>query len=189
MRLYDGSTIRRRFSINQSLGIHVRPWIGEHGSDYDSPYTIKQILAPLPNRTFSVSEEKESLHSLGLTPSATLVVVPVRSHFAAYPGDQSILSRGVSAVYHLFNSLVNIIIGIFRTFLATAQTTPTESQANSAPTHDQGPLEHRSSVDTGPRINVRTLRDQGDDHDDHQFYNGNQVSQRPAKVKQKLNIL
>lgn len=170
MRLFDGSTIRRKFPVNSSLGTHVRLWISEKGSESDTPYTIKQILTPMPNRTFSASEEEESLQSLGLTPSATLVMVPVPGHFTAYP-DQSILSRGVSMIHQLYNLIFNLI----RTMFGMAQTGAMESQARSATAPDSGSNEPRVTVDSGARINVRTLRDQREERGDDQFYNGNQV--------------
>ena len=84
VRLLDGSTIRSRFPSDQTLRTHVRAWVDEQRSDGDVPYTFKQILAPKPNRAITISEEDESLQSLGLTPSATLVMVPVQGSIAAY---------------------------------------------------------------------------------------------------------
>lgn len=98
VRLLDGSTLRSRFSRDATLNDDIRPWINSHlsssnagrgGSRHSThPYTFKQILTPQPNRTLSISEEDESLFSLGLYPSATLVLFSVAGYTTtAYSGD------------------------------------------------------------------------------------------------------
>ncbi|KAL8644832.1 MAG: hypothetical protein Q9210_007048, partial [Variospora velana] len=76
VRLFDGTTIRGKFEPDQTLGNVVRAWIAEQRADGDSPFTLKQVLTPLPNKIITMSEECESLQSLGLLPSATFVIVP-----------------------------------------------------------------------------------------------------------------
>lgn len=46
--------------------------------------TLFVVLTPLPNRAISAVEESDSLGSLGLAPSATLVLVPVPRFADAY---------------------------------------------------------------------------------------------------------
>lgn len=77
VRLFDGTTIREKFEPEQTLGDAVRAWIAEQRTDGDFPFTLKQVLTPLPSRNITMSEENESLQSLGLLPSATFVMVPV----------------------------------------------------------------------------------------------------------------
>ena len=169
VRLFDGSTIRQRFAFDQTLRSHVRPWIERQRSDGDTPYTFKQILTPKPNRTLSISEEEESLQSLGLTPSSTLVMVPVQGYTAAYTGEPGLLSRGISAGYNIVSAGAELISGTVTSLFSTAA--PQAEQA--ASNFEQSVQQARSS---GSEINVRTLRDQLTDRDDHQLYNGNQVS-------------
>ena len=161
--------------MSQNLSASVRPWIDEQMLDRGTPYTFKQILTPKPNRTISRDEEEESLLSLDLPPSATLVMVPIQGHFVAYPGDQSIFARTISTIYHFLTLMVHFFTHFLKTLLGMIQTGTTRSHANSAAAPGRRPSEPRSTVDLGPRINVRTLRDQWEDPDNHQFYNGNQV--------------
>ena len=171
VRMFDGSNIRHKFPSDATLRTDVRPWIDKERLDGDIPYTFKQILTPLPNRTLSISDEEESLQSLGLTPSATLVMVPVQGYTAAYD-NQGLVSRGASTGYSLVSGGAGIITGALRTILGFGQATgrPNEAQENEA-VGDMAP----ETREAGPSINIRTLRDQRDGRDGHQLYNGNQV--------------
>ena len=181
VRLFDGSTIRRRFPVEQSLRIDVRSWIVEqtlYGEG--TPYTFKQILTPKPNRNISIVEEEQSLYSLGFFPSVVLVMLPVQEYTSAYStGDQSIFFRGVFAAYSMVNSGFRMVTGALGAFLGIelGGTNSAGSQSEHVIAADPAP-----SIDVGPQINVRTLRDQHEDGNDHQLYNGNQVSQK-AKTR------
>lgn len=83
VRLFDGTTIRSSFPSDATLGGQVRAWINQETTG-DVPYNFKQVLTPLPNKNLSVSEEGQSLQSQGLTPSATLILVPVPAYTSAY---------------------------------------------------------------------------------------------------------
>ena len=167
IRLFDGSTIRSRFPSDQTLRGNVRQWVDHHKSD-DVPYTFKHVLTPMPNRTLSISEEEETLQSLGLTPSATLVIVPVQGYTNAYNDGQGIVSKGASAGYNVVSAGAGIITGALGNFLgfgrATAPGDIPEARNDEADT-----------TGVGSGINIRTLRDQRANQDDHQLYNGNQV--------------
>ena len=171
VRMFDGSNIRHKFSSDATLRTDVRSWIDKERMDGDIPYTFKQILTPLPNRTLSISDEEESLQSLGLTPSATLVMVPVQGYTAAYD-HQGLVSRGASTGYSVILGGAGMITGALRTILGFGQAAerPNEAQGNEA-VGDAAP-ETRGA---GSSINIRTLRDQREGRDDHQLYNGNQV--------------
>lgn len=172
IRLFDGSTIRSRFPSGASLKTEIRRWIAEN-QEFDTPYTFKQVLTPLPNKDISISEEEQSLQSLRLAPSATLILIRVGKYTPAYAGgggvvgnSTGILSRVASKVYSLIASIVLLITAFFSSFFWGS---PANS-AQEAPPAD-GPAAAPSS-----RINVRTLRDQREGRDDQQFYNGNAVS-------------
>lgn len=173
IRLFDGSTIRSRFPSEQTLRGNVRPWIDQQKSD-DVPYTFKLVLAPMPSRTLSVSEEEETLQSLGLTPSATLVIVPVQGYTSAYSGGQGIVSKGASAGYNVVSAGAGIISGALGTFLGLGRPTAPSGLPEA---HDTTMRENAEAdaTGTGSGINIRTLRDQRDDQENHQLYNGNQV--------------
>ncbi len=163
IRLFDGSTIRSRFPSSSSLRKDVRPWIDEKQTG-DVPYTFKQVLTPLPNKNIETSEEDRSLQSLGLAPSATLILLPVTGYISAYEGNTGYVSRGVSAGYSLVSSGVGLVTGILGSLLG-----------GGAPPQPSAEETHAPAVPPGPSINVRTLRDQESRNDDQQFYNGNAV--------------
>jgi hypothetical protein len=165
IRLFDGSTIRSRFPSSGSLRKDVRPWIDEKKIG-DQPYNFKQVLTPLPNKNIETSEEEGTLRSLGLTPNATLILVPITGYTSAYEGGTGLVSRGVSAGYGLVSSGVGMVTGILGSFLGGGAAPPAEEQ-------HQTPS---SASNRDPSINVRTLRDQQGSGDDQQFYNGNAVS-------------
>ena len=173
VRLFDGSTVRSRFAPDQTLRGNVRPWIDQQKSD-DVPYTFKLVLTPMPNRTLSILEEEEALQSLGLTPSATLVIVPVQGYTAAYSGGQGIVLKGASAGYKVVSAGAGIVTGALGTLLGLGRTTAPGELPDAHDTTMQGNAE-ADATGTGSGINIRTLQDQRDVPDDHQLYNGNQV--------------
>lgn len=182
VRLFDGGTVRHRFPANQSLRSHVRLWIEEQKLDGGMPFTFKHILVQSPNRSFSMTEEHQSLQSLGLTPSATLIITPVQGYATAYAGGQNILSRGLFAAYSLIVSMIGLVTGALGTFFGTGGTVTAGSEEELPSAVEHGPPSQRGVVDARPRIKLRTLRDQGEDHTDHQLYNGNQVCQEAKNL-------
>ena len=173
IRLFDGSTIRSRFAPDRSLRGDVRPWIDHEKSD-DIPYMFKQVLTPMPNRNLSISEEEESLQSLGLSPNATLVISPVQSYTAAYSGGQGFVSKGASAGYNVISAGADLITGALGTFLGLGRATAPVEVPEANGTRAQESAE-ADKVGTALGPNIRTLRDQEDAQKDHQLYNGNQV--------------
>lgn len=167
VRLFDGSTIRRRFAPDETLRDHVRAWIDKEGSDGDSPFTFKQILNPMPNRTISISDEDATLQSIGLMPSATLIKIPVQRFSDAYVADQGIISRGISASYNFASAGVSMITGLVGTVLGFGQAIPDAEEPAVQVVRDA------EGVGTG--VNIRSLRHQDPDRRQQEFYNGNQV--------------
>ena len=173
VRMLDGATIRNRFGSEHTLGSSVRDWVDHQRSDGDVPYTFKHILTPLPNRSLSISDEEESLRSLDLVPSATLIMVPVKDFTASYSTNQGSLSKGISALYDFFVGIASLVLEALATFLGLRQNAEPEQidadsgASTSTSTHDKA---------VTSRVNVRTLQDQQDDREHHQLYNGNQVS-------------
>ena len=163
IRLFDGSTIRSHFSSSGTLKKDIKPWIDEKQPG-DVPYTFKHVLTPLPNKNIEAAEEERSLLSLGLTPSATLILVPVAEYTSAYTGGgTSLLWGGVSAGYGLVSSGVGMVAGTLGSILGGGGAARREHDEMASIANNQN-----------PSINVRTLGDQR--QDDQQFYNGNAVS-------------
>lgn len=167
VRLFDGSTIRRRFAPNETLRDRVRAWIDKEGADGDKPFTLKQILSPMPNRTISISDEDATLQSLGFMPSATLVKIPIQRVSDAYVTDQGIISRGISASYYIASAGVTMITGLMGTVLGFGQAIPDAEEPAAQLV--------RGAEGVGTGVNVRSLRDRRPDRREQQFYNGNQV--------------
>lgn len=166
IRLLDGSTIRNHFPASATLRTHVRPWILSEeavGLGGDPPYTFKQILNPLPNRTISISEEEEPLSSLGLMPSATLVKVPVPKFTDAYSGGEvGYISRGVNLGYNALHGGFGFVSGLLGRFLGLGQAVPYNDEVEGSNSTQ------RSSKGEGSEGS-------GTGRDPQQFYNGNQV--------------
>ncbi|KAL8799406.1 MAG: hypothetical protein Q9200_007551, partial [Gallowayella weberi] len=173
VRLFDGVTIRGKFSPQASLGRDIRTWISEQRTDGDTPYTLKQIVTPLPSRTITISEEEESLQSLGLLPSATMVMVPIQGYTGAY-SDQGIVGKAVAMGYNAASTGGNMIVGALGTVLGFGRATPNTGESPSERN------EHRQPLAAGEGIKFRTMQ-RRDDSPDHQLYNGNQVTKLSLK--------
>jgi hypothetical protein len=149
VRLLDGSTIRTRFPSDKTLAQDVRKWIDEERMDGDAPYSFRVVLTPLPNKVIEPQEEIKSLLSLGFTPSATLVLIPVR-HSVAYAHGRGILTPVVGVFSTLYGAILASLGGIFTFLFGGANT--------ARPHHTDIPME-----------NLRAQRR------DAQLYNGNSV--------------
>ncbi len=169
IRLFNGFTIREKFEPQQTLSKDIRPWIAEQRTDGDSPYTLKQIVTPLPSRTITISEEEQSLQSLGLMPSATLVMVPIQGYTNAYTSDQGIVGRAVSLGYNAASTGGNMVLGTLGTVLGFGRATTGSEDAGGR--EDSNAMSGAAAASEGTRF--RTLRQKEDT--DHQLYNGNQV--------------
>ncbi|KAI2632842.1 hypothetical protein GGS21DRAFT_491347 [Xylaria nigripes] len=101
VRLLDGSTMRTRFPSDKTLGQDVRKWIDGERTDGNAPYSFRIVLTPMPNKMVEPQEEIQSLLSLGLAPSATLVLTPTK-YSVAYAHNGGVFSpviRGLSLLY------------------------------------------------------------------------------------------
>ncbi|KAI6711033.1 hypothetical protein JHW43_006462 [Diplocarpon mali] len=167
VRLFDGSTHRSRFPSTGTLLKDVRPWVDEK-QEGDVPYTFKQVLSPLPNKNIEAGDEEKSLADVGLTPSATLILVPVAGYISAYEANSNIVAKAVSGSIGIVSSGVGLVTGVLGSFLGGGT-----SAAPSATVPDrQTPAPSQPST----VINVRTLRDRELKKDKQQFYNGNAAS-------------
>lgn len=172
-----------RLSEGLTLTSGTRPWIDKQQDSMDVPYTFKHVLTPHPNKNISISEEEQSLESLELTPSATLILVPVKGYTSAYEAsDAGLVSRGLSAGFGFVSSGVGIVAGALGGLLGGGAASA--NPANPATPSDE--TQDNPTPSTTPAINVRTLRDQERRPEDHQFYNGNAVSSQQTSKSSSL---
>ncbi|KAK5654365.1 hypothetical protein OQA88_7274 [Cercophora sp. LCS_1] len=166
VRLLNGSTIRSKFLSKDTLK-DVRQWVeqttnGDVGGS-GKGYTFKILLTPLPNRTVDVTEEGKTLQELDLTPSATLILIPVTKAVEAYAsGSRSILFAPIIFLLAIFNGFMRGVVMFFSTLFSTA-----------------GPPSARPSQPTGADQTGRGATTGRDGRHDQQFYNGNSTNFEP----------
>ena len=195
IRLFDGSTIRDRFSSTSTIISHIRPWIESHISSR-TPFILKHITPPSSSaQALSISDEQRSLEDLGLSPSATLIVVPIPGAVAsAYQGAApGLLGQIVGLVSGTIGALAGAVGVIITRFIGIGVTNVGEvEQERREIAHMDGHRGIRVGGDAaseGPIVtqagNVRTLRSAATtsnrDDDQREFYNGNQVRQHPHR--------
>ncbi|KAI1105998.1 hypothetical protein F4804DRAFT_302591 [Jackrogersella minutella] len=173
-RLFDGSTIRSRFKSDATLNGEVRKWIDEDRTDGNAPYTFRVVLSPLPNKAIEPAEEIQSLLSLGLTPSATLVLIPAK-YASAYAHSNGFLWQTLAYVANIFGSgyglLTNVLGGITGMLFGRGGDRP--------PPSENIPLQDLATGRTGMRI--RGFQNPDDERRDTQLYNGNSLNFEPRK--------
>jgi hypothetical protein len=158
VRLFDGSTIRSRFKTASPMK-EVRKWVDESRNDGKLPYTFKQVLTPLPNKNIDETEEDQDIGELGLSPSSTLVLIPVTKYSSAYDDrPRNIFSRFIGILLRFFTWLLSLIgLG------------------------GDARGEHRHSSSSGTTADrdgsrVQAFQNSNDRRRDQQLYNGNSVS-------------
>ncbi|KXX80903.1 UBX domain-containing protein 4 [Madurella mycetomatis] len=184
VRLFDGSTIRSRFSSEVTLK-DVRKWVDDTRQDGKAPYTFKVLLTPLPSKRIDVTEEGKSLQSLELAPSSTLILVPVPKYTAAYGS-----AAGTAAALqgNIFQRLIAYFLGIITGFFGAIFTFfSTLLSTNDPPAPPEpaaaSPSRAEASAGAGP-VRRGGRRIAGLDHSDErrgdqQFYNGNSTNFEP----------
>ncbi|PPJ57476.1 hypothetical protein CBER1_04385 [Cercospora berteroae] len=193
IRLFDGTSIKGRFEPSATLDSTVRDWIksttAEQGNTNaaDVPFTFKQIISPLPSRSIEVSEERQSLADLGLTPNATLVLVPVAGYTEAYSGNagRGYMSSALHYTYALGNG-ASSILGSAMSYVpglggsATAAPTESTTRHSRSTSDDEGPTSLDGSSESlgSAKVKVKTLADQRAEAErerakNPEFYNGN----------------
>jgi hypothetical protein len=181
-RLFDGSTIRNRFSSSDTLS-HVRKWVDENRGDSKEAYCFKVLLTPLPSKTIDVTEEDKSLQELELAPSATLILLRVPKFRVAYSTSPrpaagvpqgNIFQRLIAFFLAIITGFFSTVTAFFSTLVSTAGPSATPEASTSRATGSQS----QAAADAARR---RAGRIAGVDHtdgrrNDQQFYNGNSVS-------------
>ncbi|KAK1758533.1 UBX domain-containing protein 4 [Echria macrotheca] len=178
VRLLDGGHIRNKFSSHETLA-NVREWVdktiaGEAGGHRGkTAYLFKILLTPLPSKTVDVTEEGKSLQELGLTPSATLIHIPVVKSAGAYAaaatGGGNVFSRAIIFLLALVRGFLDVVVSFFSTLFSTAG--PPQPAATSQ--ESSGAASGRDGTQT------QGLRRTGERRNDQQFYNGNSTNFEP----------
>jgi len=185
IRLFDGTSIRARFDPSGTLSHAVRGYVYDR-TQLQTPYSFRHMQTPQPNRTIEVAEENETLLSLGLCPSATLVLVPVRDYADAYEtaGMAGVLNRGANMGFGLVSGAYGLGRGILGRITGYGGDGTTEGPYVAGvgderePSNVQGStMAEGSASSAAPAVKIRTLADQRRENKDHEFYNGNQVRQ------------
>lgn len=168
VRLYDGSTLRNRFARGSSLRGDIRKWVDSERNDGStSPYKFRVALNPSASRLIDDTEEDQTLEELGLTPSATLVLVPVPNFVTAGSGG-GMLQR-TSAFFVWFYAMITTFFGS----LFGSGTARRSEEIEMDELNAQGRQESQRGKSSGSRVN--TLQDPARQRRDHQLYNGNSV--------------
>lgn len=175
VRLLDGSAIRNRFPSGSCLGEDVRKWIDGNRQVDRTQYTFKVVLTPLSNKAIGETEERLTLHDLGLTPSSTLILVPAtKKSVAAYPemqGNQ--VSRLIAYLVALITGFFAVVINFFMTTFSAGR--PGSQQTSTATRGQQAVASGRD------RSRVRGFQEPRERRNDQQFYNGNSTNFEPRR--------
>ncbi|KAF7550383.1 hypothetical protein G7046_g8029 [Stylonectria norvegica] len=171
VRLFDGSTLRSRFKTTSPLK-DIRDWVDENRADGTQPYTFKQVLTPLPNKNIDETEEESGLGELGLSPSSTLVLIPVQKYTSAYDGpSRNIFSRFISFIFSIF--------GWFFGFFGLGG----GGGSSRGPAGREG-QDSSGSTEELPR-RMGGIRNTADQQRDQQLYNGNSLNFEPRPDDEK----
>ncbi|KAG5974083.1 hypothetical protein E4U58_003683 [Claviceps cyperi] len=175
VRLFDGSTIRSRFRTASPMR-HVREWVDGVRTDGSLPYSMKQLLTPLPNRPIDDTEDEKSLGEIGLAPSSTIVLVPIRPKYVSaytYSSPMAILSRLVSLPF----GLLTWVLGL----LGFGGGTRRSSSDGDGDGYEMS-SERQASVSAQTKERDRRIagfENPDDARRDHQLYNGNSLNFEP----------
>ncbi|KAI0110985.1 hypothetical protein F4776DRAFT_355648 [Hypoxylon sp. NC0597] len=173
VRLFDGSTIRSRFKNDATLAGDVRRWIDEERTDGDAPYTFRIVLSPLPNKAIEPTEETGSLLSLGLAPSATLVLVPAK-YSSAYAHSNNLILRSLLYLLGIFGAGYGLLTGALGGIMGML------FGSRARQTRAEGiPLQNIATGRTPKRI--RGFQNPEDERRDAQLYNGNSLNFEPRR--------
>ncbi|KAJ4259674.1 hypothetical protein NW762_007604 [Fusarium torreyae] len=169
VRLFDGSTLRSRFKTGAPLK-EIRQWVDENRTDGSLPYTFKQVLTPLPNKNIDETEEDKAIGELGLSPSSTLVLIPVKKFTTAYDESQGIVSRFIRFILSIFTWF----FGLFG--LGEDRNTHRGSTVDDAPASSR------------EQSRIRGFQNPRDQQRDQQLYNGNSLNFEPRPEEEEKDI-
>ncbi|KAK4162491.1 UBX domain-containing protein 4 [Cladorrhinum sp. PSN259] len=185
VRLFDGSSLRSKFTSTDTLE-DVRQYVDDNRKDGKQPYTFKVLLTPLPSRRIDVTEEDKTLQALELTPSATLILVPIPKHTTAYTRASSVASSAVHPpegnIFQRFIAfMLGIVTGFFgliSSFFSTLFSTGTPSGDDQPDSQEAiSPAQATGRADSRRVAGLDNLRRRNE----QQFYNGNSTNFEPRR--------
>ncbi|KAG6038544.1 hypothetical protein E4U41_004112 [Claviceps citrina] len=178
VRLLDGSTIRSRFKTASPVR-HLRQWVDAARTDGSTPYVLKQLLTPQPNRPIDDTEEDKSLGEVGLSPSSTLILVPIPAYASAYGDSPSreggILSRLISLLLGAVTWLLGVL-GLHGGDGNGGSSSSSRNESSSTPPAGAGAVAVSARSKDG---RVQGFENPNDRRRDHQLYNGNSLNFEP----------
>jgi hypothetical protein len=189
VRLFDGSTIRNRFSSSETLK-DVRKWVDDERKDGKAAYTFKVLLTPLPSKTIDVTEEDTTLQALELAPSSTLILLRVPKFTAAYSssarrpvaggpqGGGGLFQRIIAYLLATITGFFSTIAAFFSTLVSTSGPPEAPDSASSRTSQSQAAADAAARRRGGRLGEVDHAETEGQ-RNDQQFYNGNSVSATP----------
>lgn len=151
IRLFDGTSIKRRFEPSVTLEGAVREWIQTQEGVGQEPFTFKMLRAPLPSRTIEFGEENQSLLDLGLTPNATLVLVPVKGYTQAYDGNEGrgYMSSALHMAYGMASGATGLMGAALQYVPGFGPSEPSEGKTTTGPseaiTQERRPSENKKT--------------------------------------------
>lgn len=162
VRLSDGSSLRNKFQATENIK-DIRTWVDKERSDGQGPYYFKQILTPLPSKNIDTTEEGKSLRELGLSPSSTLLLIPIQRFAAAYEAQcpsNGFFPRLLALLFSFFTWLMGLI------GLGSAAPQPDVPAPSQQPANTAAALRNQR---------VQAFQNPNDRRGDQQLYNGNSV--------------
>jgi hypothetical protein len=167
VRLPDNSIIRSRFDSKDTIRSHVRRWIDEKREDRKEPYILKAMITTTSTKIEETDEDK-SLQELGLAPSATLVLVPIRKYSRAYDAGASanIFHGALQFLISIYAAILAFFTGIFSGKLSREEQPPEPQVVRQ---QRQGRFAQFANPD--------------DQRREQQLYNGNSVCELSAPIK------
>ncbi|KAK4124938.1 hypothetical protein N657DRAFT_632871 [Parathielavia appendiculata] len=185
VRLFDGSTIRSRFSSHETLK-DVRKWVDETRGNTKEAYTFKVLLTPLPSKTIDITEEDKPLQALGLAPSSTLILLRVPKYSAAYSSGTTPVAdeaqgnasqRFIGYILALVTGFFSTTIAFFSALLSTAGPPAAAPESSPSQASQSQAASNAARRRRGGRI--AGLDHTGGQPNDQQFYNGNSINYEP----------
>ncbi|KAK4174046.1 hypothetical protein QBC36DRAFT_380508 [Triangularia setosa] len=198
VRLFDGSTLRSRFSSTDTLK-DVRQWVTENRKDGKRPFNFKILLTPLPSKTVDATEEEKTLQELELTPSCTLILLPVPKYSSAYSRSSGSGSSTASStnstgeergnIFQRFIGFILFIVGLIGGLFSTLFSTSGPAAGQQDLDGDETPRQ-QSPARGGGQQRQGGAQGQGGDRriggleslrrrNEQQFYNGNSTNFEP----------
>lgn len=191
VRLFDGSSLRTRFqSTKTTLKGDVRQWIDGNRTDGSEPYRFKLLLTPpQASRKIDETEEGKTLAELGLAPSSTLVLTPVRNYAEAYSSPRSGIMGLPFVVFGFFAGLLawiwGLVSGVFSGLRGRASNRGQAREEQERAANE----EQAARVREQRKGKFAQFANPDDRRGEQQLYNGNSVSGALDSLHRRLYLL